>query len=278
MSVLNKANFIRNLLVALLGVLVGIALTVLAWKTLYSGAESVAIIDIGSARYEDNRFRFPRIVDYLESEDFSEKVAAVSKLPALISALPAKRFGGNGSMIVRELREDNQIEMRVKLGTPQLSKLALETAVRVLMTELQNAKIRPASSEESYTFIRQIQKAQSIEDDLLNIITENLRRSTNGDEFDYASINSLVLLRDSLRQDRSAYLQAIGSLRDLFEVPTRPTVIVSPTPARSILMSPVLMIALGGLSGLIVSLFLLVAMRNRVADESRVLIAERDGP
>ncbi len=278
MSALTKTDFLRNFLVALLGALLGIALTALAWKTLYSGAESVAIIDIGSARYEENRFRIPRIVDYLESEDFSEKVAAASRLPALISELPAKRFGGSGSMTVRVLREDNQIEMRIKLGTPQESKLALETAVRVLMTELQSAKIRPASSEESYSFIREFQRTKSIEDSLLNTINENLIRSSIRDKFDYAAINALVLLRDSLRADRSAYSEAIGSLRDLFDVPTRPTVIVSPTPARTILASPLLIVALGGLSGLIVSIFLLIAMRNRAVNDASILVAERDGP
>jgi hypothetical protein len=273
-----KLGVLRSSLVILFGVALGALLAFGAWKVLYAGAESVAIIDIGSARYEDSRLRFPRIVDYLESEDFSKKVATLANMPVLASALPSKRFGGGGLMTVRELREDNQIEFRVRLRTPGEVDVALESAVLVLMKELQAAKTLPATQEDAYFLVREFEKAKSIEDNLLNRISENLSQSTADEEINYQSINSMVLLRDSLERDRSKYLDARRSLSELFEVPTRPTVLVSPTPARPLLESPFRMIALGALSGLFTAIFFLLARRNRVLDDANMVVAERDGP
>ncbi len=131
-----KARIAALLAGTIIGLLVGISI----WP--FAVSQAIVIISIG--RYDQYSWiEEPQaVIERIKSSDFASAVAARAGLPDLATQLPARQYGGNGALSVRNLRDVNILEVKISAADPQVAQKALTAVVDQLLAE-HSARIDP---------------------------------------------------------------------------------------------------------------------------------------
>lgn len=229
-------------------------------QTLYWGAESVAVVAIETDSSVNTRaeLQFPNVLEYLRSPAFAGKVALEAGLPELAHALPSKEFGGGDALYVRQLRETDELELRIRMADPTLPQKALEAATKTLMKELEQSQVSRLQTTEVKWLQEDLEKAKNIEQAiylrLLRDLADESEESANLRLVDY-----LVTQRDRRLDLYEKLLNATGRA----EPSNEPTIVIEPTAAVAILDSNAKTIGLGAIGGCVIGLLTLLGCANQ---------------
>lgn len=242
------------LLGAIAGAIAGWAL----WTYVYWGAQSVAVINIGKAPLEDRDYlRYPDILGYVETVEFAERVAQSTGIDTLVTVLPSKEYGGRGGLSARQLRDGDQLEIRVRAEEGPTAQRAAEGVVQVLLAEIQGAPRQLPDGEDLDQLRSEIQQSKLLE----HLYYEKLRRTLDSDSANAQAeylLPQMLRLRANREKKASKLKELIGSESGKSEA----EVVVAATPAFSIISSPLQLIILTSMTGFVIALLIGIAIKG----------------
>lgn len=257
----------KTISVVVLSIVFGAVFGLVAYLWMFTGSEAVSIVEVGRIGSREVMIGKEStmtgsiepvevLVERMQSTEFARAVADDSGQEDAVRLLPSTQFGGKGRLRTRVLKDGTQIEIRV-WGVNDERALSLAGAVDSVLIKQHEKIFAPF-------YVILSERAENVQANSKSLaeIDERLAEKLSALTTSSADLSMAPILLAAKAQSSRDLLELQNSAAqvkaDLLSPNTFPTrVVSSPVINRPVLASPLLMLAVGALAGLLLGVLVL---------------------